>query len=49
MNLVSILILPLLVGQSALSGSLRTISAIVLLAILVGFFIAKRKMQSATP
>jgi len=49
MNLVSILILPLIIGQSALGGSLRIIAALVLLIILVGFFIARRKSQSATP
>jgi K(+)-stimulated pyrophosphate-energized sodium pump len=48
MNLVAILILPLIIGPSALGGSLRTISALVLLAILIGFFVANRKMQSAT-
>jgi K(+)-stimulated pyrophosphate-energized sodium pump len=48
LNLVSILILPLIIGQSALSGSLRIIAALVLLIILIGFFIARRRSQSAT-
>ncbi len=46
MNLVSILILPLIVGQSALTTELRYGSAVVLLIILLSFLIAKRRMQA---